>query len=240
MRSYKLAIAIAFGAAALGFTALLPADSYAQTRRPRKKAAVKRKPIPAPVLPVGSAEIISQSGQELETLPLTSPPIDTTPGATSGSSDDEGIKELRARIKKLEASKPNEYDEKQKRLLMNLDILTRAEQRSEAIRKQLFDLTEKEATLRTRLDQIAIDMRPEMIQRASVTFSGSMRPEELRDMREKTLKAEQRNLQSLYDQIQTNRVTLEQSLTRADALVERLRTKLEKDIEDSLKDPEEN
>ena len=48
----------------------------------------------------------------------------------SGASADTRIKELNARIRSLESGNRNEYDEKQKRLLLNLDILSRAESRA--------------------------------------------------------------------------------------------------------------
>jgi hypothetical protein len=67
---------------------------------------------------------------------------------------------LNARIKSLESGSRNQYDEKQKRLLLNLDILSRAESRAESLRKQLFEIVEKEATVRTRLEQSALTRVP--------------------------------------------------------------------------------
>ena len=74
-----------------------------------------------------------------------------------------------------------------------------------------------------------------MIER-SVALSGSMRPEEIREARRKSLEAEKRNLQTLLTDIQSTRASMEQTVLRADALVDRLRTKLEKDIEAALAD----
>jgi predicted nucleic acid-binding Zn-ribbon protein len=143
------------------------------------------------------------------------------------------MKEMNTRVKTLESSKQNAYDEKQRRLLMNLDILTRAEQRAESLRKQLFDLVEKENTLKTRLDTIEYDSRPEMIDR-QVAFTGTLRPEELRESKKKNLEAEKRNLTNLLTEIQNTRTNLEQNVQKADQLVEKLRAVLEKDIDDAL------
>jgi hypothetical protein len=127
-------------------------------------------------------------------------------------------------------------DEKQKRLLLNLDILTRSEQRSESLRKQLFEMIEKENTVKTRLDQLEIDIRPESIER-SLQLSGSMKPEEVRENRRKSLAAERSNLQSLLAEIQNTKSTINVNLQKSEAMVEKIRIKLEKDIDDSfLKD----
>ncbi|HYJ90838.1 MAG TPA: hypothetical protein VEV84_06000, partial [Pyrinomonadaceae bacterium] len=147
--------------------------------------------------------------------------------------------DLQTRIKKLEAAKPDDYETKQKRLSMNLDILTKAEQRSEDLRKQRFELAEKENSTRLRLDQIDIESRPEMIERSIATV-GSLRPEELREAKRKSLEAEKRNLQSLLNDITSTRAALDQSLLKSDALIEKLRTKLEKDIDDALGDDQPN
>jgi hypothetical protein len=71
-------------------------------------------------------------------------------------------------------------------------------------------------------------------------LAGSLRPEELRDARRKSLEAERRNLQALLTEVQATRANLDQTVLRADAMVEKLRLKLEKDIDDALetKEPE--
>ena len=147
---------------------------------------------------------------------------------------------MQTRIKKLESPQKNDYDERQKRLLTNLDILTKAEQRSESLRKQRFELMEKENAIRSRIDQIDADSRPEVIEK-SVAIAGTLRPEELREARRRSLDAEKRNLQSLLNEVSATRANLDQNVVRADALVEKLRTRLEKDIDDALdsKEPEQ-
>ncbi|MEO7660021.1 MAG: hypothetical protein ABIV48_10440, partial [Pyrinomonadaceae bacterium] len=125
------------------------------------------------------------------------------------------------------------YDEKQKRLLLNLDILTRAEQRTESLRKQLFDMIEKENSVKSRLEQIEFEIRPEMIER-TLQLAGSMKPEEIRDNRRKSLNAERQNLQSLLTEIQNTRSNTSFSLEKAELMVEKLRTKLEKEIDNSF------
>lgn len=223
-------------AAVLLVMAAFSSFSEAQTRR--KKTVKKPVPVATPTPPIGDAEIISRADDRVLVEPGTviqpdkkeDPPVDPNV---------QKIKDLNARLKKLEAGRVNEYDEQQKRLLLNLDILTRAEQRSESLRKQLFEMIEKENSVKTRLDQIASDLRPEAISRSSI-FSGSMKPEEIRELRQKSLDSEKRNLEALLSEIQATRANIAVTLVKSDFLVDKLRLKLEKDIDGALAadDPE--
>lgn len=194
-------------------------SSFAQT--PRKTP----KPLATPPILTG-AEIISRAGLEPEPTPVEQP-VETSPETAPA-------KTVRERIS---TTSRVSYDDRQKRLLLNLDILTRAEQRTESLRKQLFEMTEKENALRMRIDQIDLDMRPEMIERSS-QLAGSLRPEEIRENRRKTLLAEKTNLQSLLTDVQTAKAGLTINLQRAETMVEKLRVKLEKDIDNALLDDE--
>jgi hypothetical protein len=190
----------------------------------------KPKPLATPPVLTG-AEIVSRADDYVSVpVPQTS---QAEKRADATASESEIVKELTERIKKLEASQKVDKDEKQKRLLLNLDILTRAEQRTESLRKQMFEMIEKENAIKARLDQLDIDMRPDVIERA-LQLNGSMRPEEVRESRRKTLNAEKANLQSLLTEIQNTRSNLSLNLQKAEAVVEKLRAKLEKDIDDSL------
>lgn len=143
------------------------------------------------------------------------------------------LKELSLRVNTIESSKETAYDINQKRLLLNLDILSKAEARAQNLRQQLIDLVEKESDIKSKMERIENDLRPEMIERM-VAYAGSLRPEELREMRRKTLENEKNNLQNLLFQIQTNKGDLELNVQKADQLVERLRYKLEAEIDKAL------
>lgn len=192
------------------------------------------KPLATPLPVLTDAEIISRASD------VTDAPVTTTP-ATKGAvksapaTNAAKRKELNDRLKKLETAQKPDPDEKQKRLLLNLDILTRAEQRAESLRKQMFEMIDKENAIRTRLDQIDNDMRPEVIER-SLQLNGYMRPEEVRDARRKSLASEKTNLENLLNQITSTRANLAANVDKADAMVEKLRAKMEKDIDDSLVD----
>lgn len=205
----------------------------AQTTRRRTRRPIS--PIVAPTpLPQSEPVVVSRAEDDRIENPALVQPQTSPPVQPAGNeSDDNQIGDLKARVKSLETRNANEYDLKQKRLLLNLDILTRAETRSESLRKQLFDMIEKENTYKTRLEQIENDSRPEMVDRAAA-FAGSLRPEEIRDARRKNMATEKQNLESLLTEVQNSRANLETNLQKSDALVEKLREKLEKDIDNAL------
>jgi hypothetical protein len=193
----------------------------AQTRR------TKPKPLATPRVMTG-AEIISQSGNEAE--PVSTNEEEPVKPATTSS---ERRKQSNDRVKK-----PS-YEDRQKRMLMNLDILKRSEERADSLRDQFFKMIEKENSITARVEQIDFDSRPEIIER-TLQLAGSMRPEEIRENRRKSLAAEKANLQVLLTQVQATRSGLDASLRRADQMVERLRAQVEKDIENSLDETNEN
>jgi len=222
------------------------ADAQTKKRTKRQpKTTTKPQPVTQTTVPVvvSEADQYTNQNQQLITgnyeTPTTQTPAET-PAETEPESFDQKLdrissrmKEMNTRMKSLESSKQGAYDEKQRRLLLNLDILTRAEQRAESLRKQLFDLVEKENNMKTRLETIEYDARPETIER-QVAFAGTLRPEELREARRKNLDAEKRNLSNLLIEIQNTRTNLEQNVQKADQMVEKLRAVLEKDIDDAL------
>lgn len=114
---------------------------------------------------------------------------------------------------------------KQSPIAQNLDILTRAEQRAEVMRKQLLELIEKETSFRNRLVQLDEDMRPDSIDR-SLTLIGTTRISDLRDARRRMLDNERRGAENLFNQTALARSRLEEDLKQADAMVARLRQRL--------------
>lgn len=231
-KNFRLKFTFAFGVLAFIFVSISAADAQTSRRKGnRPQPVVTATPIQTLPVVISRVEDIPSESQPVVTEPIEQPPTETVDDKIDASNN--RIKELTRRIKSLESTQKNEYDEKQKRLLLNLDILSRAEQRAESLRKQLFEIIEKESSVKSRLDQLTFDSRSENLER-SAAFAGSLRPEEIRDQRKKSLDAEKRNLEALLTQIQNNRAVLEQSVEKADLLVERVRTKMEKEIDDAL------
>jgi hypothetical protein len=116
--------------------------------------------------------------------------------------------------------------EQQQRNLVDLERLTRAEQRAESLRKQLIEVQEKEADLQARLDQVESDLRPESIERVA-SANGSTRPEDVRADRQRQLENERSRIQSQLAVLATSRAHLESSIATADAEVDQLRARLD-------------
>ena len=218
---------------ALVLAAAFAFSTDAQTNNNRRR---QTRPTPTPT-PVSAEPAVISRADEYPTVviePVPAPsPSDVVP---AGDGNSQSIEELRERLLQLESkSRRRDPDEKQKRIALNLDILTKAEQRAESLRKQLFEMIEKESSLQSHIDQINNEMRPEVLERTFATV-GSLRPEELRAAKKRSLELEKRSKETLLVEVQRNRANIEQSLQRADSMVEKLRVKIEKEIDDALVD----
>jgi hypothetical protein len=183
--------------------------------------------------------------QTPEHRPTKSPPpaLEQQPGLSPGANSIESVaneiallrkslQTLNTRLREIsdkvlapEANQSGQPNDKQNRLAQSLDVLTRAEQRAEALRKQLLELIEKETVVKTRLLQIDEEMRPESIERA-LNPIGSTRTVELRDSRRRILENERKGFDSLLMQTAQSRVRLEDDVKQADAMVARLRQRI--------------
>ena len=124
-----------------------------------------------------------------------------------------------------DAKSNNPANSPQNRIATNLEILSRAEQRAEALRRLLLDLTEKETAYKSRLLQIDEDSRPENIERSMIGF-GTTRSPELRETRSRVLENDKRGYQTLLSQTAQSRLRLDEDVRQADALVSRLRQRV--------------
>jgi len=130
------------------------------------------------------------------------------------------VEKLRKRVATLE---------KERRADLTQDRLTKAEQRTEELQKQLVDVSDRDATLHARLDQVNDALRPENINRA-VNPMGTTRPEDARDALTRRLTNEIHQIQSQRDLLSQSRARLQASLTNADAEVERLKHRLQEEL----------
>ena len=123
--------------------------------------------------------------------------------------------------------------ETQARISSSFTLLTQAEQRAEMLRRQLLELIEKETLYRTRITQIEEDMRPENVERTLNAY-GTTRTAELRDTRRRVLETDRRGYVSLLALTTESRTRLEEEVRQADALVQRLRLRLNPMIEKEI------
>jgi hypothetical protein len=116
----------------------------------------------------------------------------------------------------------------QQRALVNLERLTRAEQRAESLRSQLRDVTDKEFALQERAAQIEDELRPENIGRRAA-LTGTLRPEELREQIQRSLERERERVRAQVQLLTTSRTRLEGAVGSADTEVERIRALIDAD-----------
>jgi hypothetical protein len=111
------------------------------------------------------------------------------------------------------------------RTLIDMERLTRAEQRSESLRSQQVEVESKLADLQSKLEQIEFQLKPENIERAS--GFGTLHPEEARDSRRRQLENERARAQAQVRILEASRTRLETAVQTADAEVDSLRRKIE-------------
>jgi hypothetical protein len=112
--------------------------------------------------------------------------------------------------------------EEQQRALVNLERLSRAEQRAENLRAQLRDVQAKEADLQARAEQLDYALQPENLDNALAGF-GSTRPEQLREQHRRQLESEKSRVRAQLDQLTTSRTRLETAIANADAEADKIR-----------------
>lgn len=155
----------------------------------------------------------------------------TSTRSGSGASVEEEHDSMRNRMNRLSRQVTTLTEkltkmEEQQRTLVDLERLSRAEQRAEGLRAQLRDVMTKEADLQSRADQLDFDLKPENIERMTAN-SGSTRPEEVRDARRHALENERTRVRSQLELMTQSRTRLESAIATADADAERIRQRLD-------------
>ncbi|MDQ2921597.1 MAG: hypothetical protein M3R52_08330 [Acidobacteriota bacterium] len=214
-------------------------DAGGQTRRKRRPRRVTPRPvITNPVIaPPGAGQTPSTATEKIistadETPAETGETAETTPpkkskAASKKTSDDGDMKDtinaLSNQVGRLndKLSQMQEND----RSLIDMERLTRAEQRAESLRLQQVDVESKLADLQSRLEQIEYSLKPENIER-SAGF-GTVHPEEARETRRRQLETEKSRTQAQIRILETSRTRLETAVNTADAEVDTLRRRLE-------------
>lgn len=204
----------------------------AQSRRKRRARRVAK---PRVVRPVITNPPINPPEGESSDVKIVSTADDTMTGSvqsdeasqkpkTDGQDIQQTINTLSNQVEKL-TDKLGEMQEND-RTLLDMERLTRAEQRAEGLRSQLLDNESKLANLQSRLEEVEFASKPENIERANATY-GSTRPEEAREARRRQLEKEKVLLQNQIRILETARVRLESAIANADAEVDLLRRRLE-------------
>ena len=111
------------------------------------------------------------------------------------------------------------------RYQLDMERLTRAEQRAEQLRSQLMDIEQKIADFQARLEQLDFALQPENIESSTAGY-GSTRPEQAREARKKQLEGEKARVQAQLKLAESSRTRLEIAVANADSEVDLLRAKL--------------
>ena len=134
------------------------------------------------------------------------------------------VNRLSAQVTKLTEELTQLRD--QQRAMVDLERLTRAEQRAEGLRTQLREIVEKESNLQARAEQIEFELQPEQIERRAAVV-GTTRPDEVRQQIRRQLESERTRLRTQLNLYETSRARLETTVVNADAEVDRLRARLD-------------
>jgi hypothetical protein len=232
--SFLLAVLIAISVCSL--------DADAQRRRKRRATRAKKPAATRPVItnpdiaPAGSEQsggteterIVSTADQSVNENEQT--PDSTQPKKSNGSTGSASDADMQRTIHTLS----NQVDRLNDKLTemqrtdsarLDMERLTRAEQRAESLRGQQLDVETRLADLQAKAEQIEYELRPENIERAA--NYGTTRPEEAREARRRQLENERSRVQSQIKLLENSRTRLAASVNTADAEVDTLRRKLE-------------
>jgi hypothetical protein len=205
-------------------------EASAQRKRTKRSRRVTNPvtvhPVTTPQTPSTEPQIISTADQQASEQNNSSDlstrrKSDTrTVESDNGDSVQRTVNDLSSQVTKL-SDKLNQM-EQQQRTLVNLERLTRAEQRAETLRAQLSDTQAKEADLQARLEQIEYQIKPENIELTVATI-GTTHPEQAREARRQALENEKNRTSAQLSLLATNRQRLEAAIVNADSEVDKLR-----------------
>lgn len=205
-------------------------DADAQRRR-RRRARAPRPVITNPdIAPPGSESTGPDGERIISTADESLPESEPTPGTKQRRVTTSDAQKMQQKIDALS----NQIDRLEKlgqaneneRAQLEMERLTRAEQRSESLRTQLVDVESKLAEMQPRLDEIEYALKPENIERAAAGY-GTVRPEDVRETRRRQLESSRAGLQRQITILETSRTRLEAAIITADAEADRLRRRLE-------------
>lgn len=208
-------------------------DTDAQRRRKRRVRRTPRPVVTNPVIAPQGSEQSDGSDKIISTADENGNLVDTTEEGTpakkkvtkSGDANiQQTIQDLSHQVNRLneKLSQMQEND----RSLIDMERLTRAEQRAESVRSQMLDTESKLADLQARLDQVDYSLKPENIDQAIAGY-GSVHPEEARAARRRQLENEKARLQAQINLLENSRTRLQASLATAEAEVDLLRRRID-------------
>lgn len=203
---------------------LLMADSNAQKRKRKRRSTAPRITNPEIYQPPQTGN--TNSNNTGETTPAENMNSNALPRPPE--QDPESMKRtiqtLSNQVDKL-TDKLNQMEESQ-RSLVDLERLSRAEQRSSQLRSEQRQVQAKIGELEVHLEDVEFALKPENVERATQVY-GTTRPEELRAQRRRQLETERERVRKQLEQLRASDEHLTQAIATSDAEAERLQKKLD-------------
>src|ERR1043165_9158070 len=116
--------------------------------------------------------------------------------------------------------------EQSQQSMVDLERLSRAEQRSAQLRAELRDVQQKKGELEAHLEDVEYALKPENVERATAGY-GTTRPEDLREQRRKQLESERERTRKQLSEMQGSEDRLQQAIATSDTEVDRLQKKMD-------------
>ncbi len=215
-------------------------DVDAQTRKKRRSRRAAKPVITNPAITPAEEQKASESGDKIIST------ADETPDAQADETNQTATKPKKGKTTAKPAaddenmertinSLSNQVDKLNDKLgqmqetdqaLMDMERLSRAEQRAENLRSQQVEVESKLADLQSRLEDTEYLMKPENIERDMATY-GSTRPEVVRETRRRKLESDRSRILAQMKILENSRVRLESAVATADAECDLLRRRLE-------------
>ena len=221
---------IAFLLAVLIGVSVCSIETDAQRRRKRRVRRAPRPVVTNPAIAAPGSEQDSTGGTERIISTADENPVDAAENGarpkkkSSDANMQQTIDALSNQVNRLN-DKLSQMQENE-RSLIDMERLTRAEQRAESVRAQMLDTESKLADLQARMDQVDYSLKPENIDR-SIAGYGTVHPEDARDSRRRQLENEKARLQAQISLLENSRTRLQAALSTAEAEVDLLRRRMD-------------
>jgi outer membrane murein-binding lipoprotein Lpp len=204
-------------------------DALSQRKRTSRRATnpVRVRTSPTPDSTSGEPSVVSTADDQEETPRRTSSRRQQreTPSAQAENDRLHGtVRDLSTQVEQLNGQL-NQLKTDQ-RAMYDLERLTRAEQRTEDLRRQLREISDKEFQYQERLAEIDYESQPDSIQRRAALV-GTLNPSAVRDAIAQQLERERVRIQKQLELLGASHTRLEAAVANADAEVERLRQRVD-------------
>ncbi|HKP48185.1 MAG TPA: hypothetical protein VJT50_16410 [Pyrinomonadaceae bacterium] len=210
-------------------------ETDAQRRRKRRVRRAPRPVITNPAIAAPGTEQDSNSERIISTADENTDTVEGTPGKKvlkpADPSMQQTIDNLSNQVNRLN-DKLSQMQENE-RSLIDMERLTRAEQRAESVRSQIFDTETKLADLESRREEVDYALKPENIERSTAGY-GTTHPEDAREARRRQLEGEKARLQTQISLLENSRTRLQGALATAENEVDVLRRRLEQQQQNSV------